>query len=60
MPVVGFEHTTPEFERAKRVYALDNAATAIGKFYNYVEQIIEAEEETYLYISILSFCVSIL
>jgi hypothetical protein len=27
---VGFEPTTPVFERAKTVYALDRAATVIG------------------------------
>jgi hypothetical protein len=30
MPRVGFEPTTPMFERAKTVHALDRAATAIG------------------------------
>jgi hypothetical protein len=30
MPQVGFEHTIPEFERAKTVHALDRAATVIG------------------------------
>jgi hypothetical protein len=30
MPLVGFEHTTPVFERAKTVHALDRAATVIG------------------------------
>jgi hypothetical protein len=30
MPRVGFEPTTSVFERAKRVYALDSAATVIG------------------------------
>jgi hypothetical protein len=30
MPRVGFEPTTPVFERAKTVYALDRAATVIG------------------------------
>jgi hypothetical protein len=30
MPRVGFETTTPVFERVKTVYALDHAATVIG------------------------------
>jgi hypothetical protein len=30
MPVVGFEPTIAVFELAKRVYALDRAATVIG------------------------------
>jgi hypothetical protein len=30
MPRVAFEPTTPVFERAKTVYALDGAATVIG------------------------------
>jgi hypothetical protein len=30
MPRVGFESTTPVFERAKTVHALDRAATVIG------------------------------
>jgi hypothetical protein len=30
MPSVGFEPTTPAFEKAKTVHALDRAATAIG------------------------------
>jgi hypothetical protein len=30
MPRVGFEPTTPVFESAKRVHALDRAATVIG------------------------------
>jgi hypothetical protein len=30
MPRVGFETTTPVFERAKTVNALDRAATVIG------------------------------
>jgi hypothetical protein len=30
MPRVGFEHTTPAFERAKTVHVLDRAATVIG------------------------------
>jgi hypothetical protein len=31
MPWVGFEPTIPVFERAKKFYALDRAATVIGK-----------------------------
>jgi hypothetical protein len=31
MPRVGFEPTTPVFQRAKTVHALDRAATVIGK-----------------------------
>jgi FAD synthase len=30
IPLVGFEPTIPEFERAKAVHALDRAATVIG------------------------------
>jgi hypothetical protein len=30
MPRVGFEHTIPAFERAKRVHDIDRAATVIG------------------------------
>jgi hypothetical protein len=30
MPRVGFESTTPVFERAKTVHVLDRAATVIG------------------------------
>jgi hypothetical protein len=30
IPRMGFEHTTPMFERAKTVHALDRAATVIG------------------------------
>jgi hypothetical protein len=30
MPLVGFEHTIPVFERAKTVHALDRAAIVIG------------------------------
>jgi hypothetical protein len=30
MPRVGFEPTTPVYERAQTVHALDRAATAIG------------------------------
>jgi hypothetical protein len=30
MPPVGFEPTTPVFERAKTFHALDGAATVIG------------------------------
>jgi hypothetical protein len=30
---VGFEHTIPDFERAKTVHALDRAATVIGGGY---------------------------
>jgi hypothetical protein len=30
MPWVGFEHTVPAFERAKRVHALDLVTTVIG------------------------------
>jgi hypothetical protein len=30
MPLVGFDRTTPVFEWAKRVHALDSAATVIG------------------------------
>jgi hypothetical protein len=34
MPRVGFESTTPVFERAKTVHVLDRAATVIGKAKN--------------------------
>jgi hypothetical protein len=30
MPLVGFGHTIPVFEREKTVHALDRAATVIG------------------------------
>jgi hypothetical protein len=33
MPLVGFEPTIPEFERAKTVHALDGAATVIGTLF---------------------------
>jgi hypothetical protein len=32
MPRMRFEHTTPVFERAKIVHALDRAATMIGTY----------------------------
>jgi hypothetical protein len=32
MPRMGYEPTTPVFERAKTVHALDRAATAIGHY----------------------------
>jgi hypothetical protein len=32
MPQVGFEPTTPVFERAKTVHALDRVATVIGPY----------------------------
>jgi hypothetical protein len=51
MPEVEFEPTTPEFERAKAVYALDRAATAIAthrmclrKFF--IHLLFEREEKT--------------
>jgi hypothetical protein len=31
MPRVGFEPTTPVFDRAKTIYALDRAATVVGR-----------------------------
>jgi hypothetical protein len=34
MPLVRFEPTTPVFERAKTVHALDHAATVIGLYDN--------------------------
>jgi hypothetical protein len=36
MPLVGFEPTTPMFERAKAVHDLDRAATVISRNYNIV------------------------
>jgi hypothetical protein len=39
MPLVGFEPTIPEFERAKTVRALDSAATVIGKINIYLHNI---------------------
>jgi hypothetical protein len=33
MPRLGFEPTTPAFERAKTVHALDRAATVVGMLY---------------------------
>jgi hypothetical protein len=38
-PRVGFKHTTPVFERAKNVHALDCAATVVGRLQTY-QQII--------------------
>jgi hypothetical protein len=35
MPGVGFEPTTPVFERAKTVHALDGAATVFGPWSYY-------------------------
>jgi hypothetical protein len=35
MPQMGFEPTTPVFERAKTVHAPDRAATVIGSSENY-------------------------
>jgi hypothetical protein len=40
MPRVEFEPTTPVFERAKIVHALDGAATVIGKI-NYAKSIMQ-------------------
>jgi hypothetical protein len=37
MPRVGFEPKIPMFERAKTVYALDRAATVIGKQTAYID-----------------------
>jgi hypothetical protein len=39
MHQVGFEPTTPVFERVKTVHALDCTATVIGKYGDYREQI---------------------
>jgi hypothetical protein len=36
MPQVGFEPTIPVFERAKRVHALDRAATVTGTLHIYI------------------------
>jgi hypothetical protein len=47
---VGFEPPTPVFERAKAVHALDRAATVIGKLHNVVDQMVKAEDETYVFI----------
>jgi hypothetical protein len=44
MPQVGFEHTTAVFERAKRVYALDRAATVIDFFEIITDQSGDCEE----------------
>jgi hypothetical protein len=35
MPRVGFEPTISEFEQAKKIHALDRAATVIGSFITY-------------------------
>jgi hypothetical protein len=35
MPRLGFEPTTPVFERAKMVHALDRVATVLGLLYIY-------------------------
>jgi hypothetical protein len=42
MPQVGFELTTPEFERAKRDHTLNRAATVIGL--SDIKQLINTEE----------------
>jgi hypothetical protein len=34
MPQLGFEPTTPVFERAKTIHALDLTATVIGLLYS--------------------------
>jgi hypothetical protein len=34
MPLAGFEHTTPVFERAKTVQFLDRVATMVGEIYD--------------------------
>jgi hypothetical protein len=36
MPLVGFEHTIPDFERAKSVHSLDRAVTVIGIYFQVV------------------------
>jgi hypothetical protein len=35
MPLVGFESTTPVFEMAKTVHALDRASTVIGYIHSH-------------------------
>jgi hypothetical protein len=40
MPRVGFEPTTPVFERAKTVYASDRAATVIGLNFKALETLL--------------------
>jgi hypothetical protein len=40
IPKVGFELTTPVFELAKTVHALDRAATVIGHIVPYIYQFI--------------------
>jgi hypothetical protein len=37
MPRLGFEPTIPVFERAKKVHALDRAATVIGTQVGYMK-----------------------
>jgi hypothetical protein len=39
MPRVGLEPTTPAFERAKLVHALDRAATGIGVYSAYYKEV---------------------
>jgi hypothetical protein len=39
MPLVGFEPTTPVFERAKTVHALDSVAVVIGQQFLLVSNI---------------------
>jgi hypothetical protein len=56
VPVVGFEQTTPEFERAKRVHALDSVATVIGKFHNYAGQAQGEQEETFICLYTVFLC----
>jgi hypothetical protein len=39
MPLAGFEPTIPVIERAKTVHALDCAATVIGTFCKYLQNV---------------------
>jgi hypothetical protein len=43
MPLVGFELTSPVFERAETVHALDRAATVIGLSNDWITVINELE-----------------
>jgi hypothetical protein len=45
MPWVGFEPKIPAFERAKRVHALDRAATVIGFLKDYEIYILEVGDD---------------
>jgi hypothetical protein len=57
MPRVEFEPTTPIFERAKAVHALDRAATVIGHFVITVS--IMASESITLHLFLIVSCLHV-